>query len=274
MADGRLSWEQAVETLRQDPQSAELVRHCFYDDPVAAAAARFSDTSEWRETSRILPKPGRALDLGAGRGIASYALARNGWQVTALEPDPSNIVGAGAIRVLAANCGLAIDVVEDWGEELPFRDGSFDLVYCRAVLHHARNLGSLCNEVARVLRPGGRFLAVREHVISRQEDLQAFLEGHPLHKLYGGENAYLLKEYLGRIRDAGLVIERVLGPHSSEINIFPESIAGLKRRIASRLHLPQSSWIPDAALRMLDWFSNAPGRHYSFLAVKAMRGSP
>ena len=44
----------------------------------------------------------QALDLGAGRGISSYALAREGWQVTALEPDPSMLIGAGAIRSLVA----------------------------------------------------------------------------------------------------------------------------------------------------------------------------
>ena len=37
-------------------------------------------------------KAGRALDLGAGNGILSYALAREGWSVTAVEPDPSALV--------------------------------------------------------------------------------------------------------------------------------------------------------------------------------------
>ena len=44
---------------------------------------------------------GQALDVGAGRGIASYALAREGFTVTVLEPDDSHLVGAGAIRSLA-----------------------------------------------------------------------------------------------------------------------------------------------------------------------------
>ena len=83
---------------------------------------------------------GKALDVGAGRGIASYALAREGFQVTSLEPDPSAIVGAGAIRALAAEAALPISVVEEFSERLPFVDGAFDVVFARAVLHHTRDL--------------------------------------------------------------------------------------------------------------------------------------
>src|SRR6202040_1201267 len=123
-------------------------------------------------------------------GISSYALARDGWRVTALEPDPSDVVGAGAIEQLAAVSNLPIEVVRDWGETLPFADATFDLVYGRQVLHHARDLRTLCAEMGRVLKSGGTFLATREHVIFRDADLAVFLAEHPLHRLYGGENAY------------------------------------------------------------------------------------
>jgi hypothetical protein len=48
--------------------------------------------------------------------------------------------------------------------------------------------GFNCKEIARVLRPSGRFIAVRDHVISKPEDLPKFLDTHPLHNLYGGEH--------------------------------------------------------------------------------------
>ena len=35
-----MTWEQAVLWLRQQPDSADLVRACFYDDPLSAAADR------------------------------------------------------------------------------------------------------------------------------------------------------------------------------------------------------------------------------------------
>ena len=266
--EGVGTWEAAVLSLRTDPAAQDLVRACFFDDPLVEAAERFRGSSEWLATLKLLPTPGAALDIGAGRGIASYALARDGWKVTALEPDHSEIVGAAAIRELSAASDVGIEVVEQWGETLPFQAGSFDLVYCRAVLHHARDLSALCLEASRVLRPGGTFCAVREHVISSRDDLSAFLAAHPLHRMYGGEHAYLLAEYLESISRAGLRIVATPGPFSSDINLFPLTKGELKRAIARRLRLPEFVPIPDLVLRVLDWRSRAPGRHYSFIARK------
>src|SRR5437016_10424413 len=106
-----LTWEQAVQWLRNQPGQETLVRACYYDDPLLGAAQRFAGSDEWKETLALIPAPsGLALDLGAGRGISSYALARAGWQVTALEPDLSPIVGGPAIQSLAKEARLPIRV--------------------------------------------------------------------------------------------------------------------------------------------------------------------
>lgn len=216
------SWERAVLWLKEQPDKHDLVKACYYDDKLLEAAERFSQSEEWKAVSQIIShRSGKALDIGAGRGIGSYALAKNGWDVTALEPDPSHLVGAGAIRSLVKETGLPIRIVEEWGENLPFENESFDLVYGRQVLHHAENLGNLCREASRVLRPGGMLIATREHVISRKEDLKRFLDSHPLHHLYGGENAYLLEEYLTALKKGSLRVEKTLGPYESPINYFP-----------------------------------------------------
>lgn len=44
------------------------------------------------------------------------------------------------------------------GFELPFEDGSFDLVFSHQVLEHVRKPELALSEVARVLRPGGLFI--------------------------------------------------------------------------------------------------------------------
>ena len=164
-----MTWEEAIRWLKRQPDQAALVKACYYDDPLETASKRFHVSTEWAAVQHILSgRSGRALDIGAGRGISSYALARDGWSVSALEPDPSAEVGADAIRNLAASCRLDIEVVEKWGEQLPFADAQFDLVYCRAVLHHARNLSSLCAEAARVLKPGGIMLATRACALAQE----------------------------------------------------------------------------------------------------------
>jgi SAM-dependent methyltransferase len=269
MSDSAQTWEHAVLWLRAQPDQAELVRACFYDDPLLGAAERYYQSTEWAAARELLPaRPGRALDIGSGRGISAYALRRAGWSVVALEPDPSPVVGADAIRALARDARLEIEVVQEWGERLPFADASFDLVHCRQALHHARDLAQLCREIGRVLRPGACFIALREHVISRSQDLQAFQDAHPLHHLYGGERAYRLREYERAIEDAGMSLRAVLNPLQSDVNVYPQTLPQIKQEIARRLHLPIAPLIPDAVLRLLGHLLSTPGRLYSFVAAR------
>jgi ubiquinone/menaquinone biosynthesis C-methylase UbiE len=276
----QLTWEEAVESLRRDASQTELVRACYYDDPLLDAARRFRQSEEWLAIRSLLG-PGRGqkvLDLGAGRGIASYAFAMDGWKVTALEPDPSPIVGADAIRSLAADTPGGIEVVETFGEELPFADGTFDVVYGRAVLHHARDLDQLLKECGRVLAPRGKLLMTREHVISRQDDKEAFLNTHPLHHLYGGENAFTMDEYRWAIAKAGLTMMHALGPRSTPINHFPvtsnamagELVKRLRRRVGKAVAkmLVSIPAVRKELLKRWDDKDQGAGRLYSFLAAK------
>ncbi len=275
------SWEDAVSWLRSQPDQSQLIADCYYDDPLIEAAERYWKSPEWQDVRSILAGcTGNALDIGAGRGIASYALAKDGYNVSALEPDPSKIVGAEAIRSLAKEADLPITVKEEFSEKLPFDDDCFDLVFARAVLHHSQNLEQACREFFRVLKPGGKLVAIREHVISKRADLPVFLEQHPLHNLYGGENAYLLDEYVSAIENAGFSQLEVISPWRSPINYAPYSLESLKHELARRagqklfgsenlihmlLGLPGIwtliRWILEKA-------DNRPGRLYSFVAVR------
>jgi SAM-dependent methyltransferase len=275
------TWEDAVVWLRNQPDKRQLVLDAFYDDPLIEAAKRYLASGEWQAVRTLLKdRSGKALDIGAGRGIASYALARSGFSVTALEPDPSSVVGGAAIRRLASETGLPIEVVEEFSERLPFGDGTFDVVFARAVLHHMRDLDGACREMFRVLRPGGLLIAVREHVLSKEADLQAFLDQHPLHHRYGGEHAFLLDRYVGALRGAGFTRIEVLAPLTSAINLFPYTAETLRTAIVERLaakipvkRLWRAAFAFDGVFRLLlsfaERFDHRPGRLYSFVCHKA-----
>jgi SAM-dependent methyltransferase len=278
---GKLTtWEAAVQQLKSQPEQQEIVRQCYYDDPLQVAADRYNNSEEWLAVKLLLDRylPGKVLDLGAGRGISSYAFAQAGCVVTALEPDSSIVVGAGAIQSLVESSGVSIEIVQEYGETLPFTGDTFDIVYGRAVMHHARSLEQFCLEAHRVLKPGGVFIGTREHVISRQEDLPEFLDGHLLHHLYGGENAYLLGSYLGAIEKSGLKIVKVIAPYDSVINYAPKTEREFQAVIATQLGRVVSDTLARKLAKihqlqqLVGWYASrsahTPGRLYTFMAVK------
>lgn len=276
----KYNWEQAVVWLKNQPDKMKLVMDCYYDDPIETAACRFARSEEWKEVNSILNKqfPCDVLDLGAGRGISSYAFAKCGCNVTAVEPDKSPVVGTAAIERLINNSDLDIKIICEKCEDLHIASNSFDIVYGRAVLHHSEDLYKFCQEAARVLKKGGAFLITREHVISKKEDLIKFQSEHPLHFLYGGENAYLLDEYLDAISFSGLRVINVLGHWDSVINYAPMSSVEFTQKIANALniYLPGKIAIYVSKIKIIQKYyglyltktMDMPGRLYSFLAIK------
>lgn len=92
------------------------------------------------------------LDIGAGSGGLTIAMAHSGASVTAIEPDEtrrrwwrSRIAGHGARATL----------IDSVAEALPFKDGTFDIVLCDSVIEHVRDPAVTIREIARVLRRGG-----------------------------------------------------------------------------------------------------------------------
>jgi SAM-dependent methyltransferase len=87
------------------------------------------------------------VELGAGTGKLTRAVAALGVRVVAVEPDS---------RMLAVLRGLELEGVEGSAEAIPFDDGVADGVVAGSSLHWFE-LEAALREIHRVLRPGGRF---------------------------------------------------------------------------------------------------------------------
>jgi ubiquinone/menaquinone biosynthesis C-methylase UbiE len=95
------------------------------------------------------------LEVGCGSGIAAQMLAEAGANLTAVDLTPWAV--ATTRRRLDA-FGLDGNVREADGEDLPFADASFDLVFSWGVIHHSSDMDRALRELVRVLRPGGELV--------------------------------------------------------------------------------------------------------------------
>jgi SAM-dependent methyltransferase len=96
----------------------------------------------------------RALEIGAGTGYFSLNLLRAGVVGEAVATDISPGMLA-KLRRSAEELGVSVETAACEAADLPFEDGSFDLVFGHAVLHHLPDLADGFREFRRVLRPGG-----------------------------------------------------------------------------------------------------------------------
>ena len=96
----------------------------------------------WRRAVIERLPPGRLLDLGAGTGAAVPLFGSR--QAIALDP---------VSQMLDLNPTVARVVGK--GEELPFREDSFDAVFSAFVFRNLDSVEATLAEIARVLRPGG-----------------------------------------------------------------------------------------------------------------------
>ena len=95
-----------------------------------------------------------ALDLGAGGGHVSYALARHARRVIATDLSSEMLA---AVTRMARERGLSnIETTQAPAEHLPFEDETFDFVASRFSAHHWRDFDAGLREARRTLKRGGR----------------------------------------------------------------------------------------------------------------------
>jgi SAM-dependent methyltransferase len=126
--------------------------------------AEFTGGADVEYEEQILPLAGRhlagaarVLDVGCGEGQIARLLVREGAR---------RVVGVDssvAQLAQAARLGGGVAYVRASATALPLPAGGFDAVVTCLVLEHVADLDGALDEIARVLRPGGRFVMFVNH---------------------------------------------------------------------------------------------------------------
>jgi SAM-dependent methyltransferase len=125
-------------------------------------------------TERLTPAS-VVLDVGCRDGSHLIQLVRaTGASGVGIDP-LSRFVERAREAVAEAGLEARIQVVEGVIQDIPWPDGSFDLVWCRDVIELVAELEPAIAEVARVLRPGGHSVVYTVFATERLEPKEAAL---------------------------------------------------------------------------------------------------
>lgn len=289
-----MTWEETIQYIRSVPEYKSLVELAYFEEDLVLNVERFKHSEECKETlilfKEYAPTAQKILDIGAGNGISCIVWALSGFQVTVVEPDKSDTIGAGAIRKLKAHYNLEnLTIYESFAEEIAFESETFDIVYARQCMHHAYDLNKFVAEASRVLKRNGLFITIRDHVIFGDNDKKLFLNSHPLQKYYGGENAFEPQEYENAMKNAALTLKKRIKFYDNIINYFPRSRRevedfmqnqkqkrkeNLRNKVSFLAELPFFSFLYNfyldkkvGEIKPLDE-REVPGRLYSYICIK------
>ncbi|MBE2179876.1 MAG: methyltransferase domain-containing protein [Chthoniobacterales bacterium] len=128
-------------------------------DTTTRPVTQYPDQLASHLAGRFGMKPGQSfLDVGFGRGDFLRAFARLGLKVSGVDQSPSALQSCADLDVHPCCAG---------SDRLPFPDGSFDVVFHKSLLEHLDDPEPLMDETLRVLRPGGRLIALVPDWISQ-----------------------------------------------------------------------------------------------------------
>jgi SAM-dependent methyltransferase len=135
---------------------------------------------EWCEPAQGV----KALDVATGGGHVARRLREHGCEVVTLDPSP----------------GMQPDVIAR-AEDLPFADGSFDVVVTRIAPHHFADVRAAVAEMERV---SNRLVVIEDTLFSSERHEEAERLRDPTHV-----RNYTEDEWRGLLEGAGLEVEQV-----------------------------------------------------------------
>lgn len=102
----------------------------------------------------------KLLDIACGTGVLTEQFVRMGAEVTAIDLTPKAVE---LTKKRLELYGLKAEVMEADAQKMPFADNTFDYVCAWGCLMHMPETEKAIHEIHRVLKPGGKSLAMMYH---------------------------------------------------------------------------------------------------------------
>ena len=146
-----------------------MVASGYEAHPGNVPARDSAEYAAWVDAIRELlpPAPADVLDVATGTGFVAVIAAKLGYHVTAIDASPEMLDQARA-NAAAERVELTLDVRD--AVEPGFEAGSFDAITCRHFLWTLREPRRAFRNWHRILRPGGRVVAIDGFWFAAAED--------------------------------------------------------------------------------------------------------
>ncbi|HEU4327555.1 MAG TPA: methyltransferase domain-containing protein [Roseiflexaceae bacterium] len=213
----------------------------------SAGHAHGDDLARLVELARPQPSD-QALDIATGGGHTALALAPHVAHVVASDLTPEMLAAAEAFVRGRGVANVSFEQAD--AEALPFPDAAFDLVTTRIAPHHFPNPRRYLAQVARVLRPGGRFV-LDDNVAPEDPELDAFFNRFEQWRDPSHVRAYRVSEWTAWMQEAGLTVEYT-EPLSHKRYDFADWTARMRMPAHERDAL--EAWLLAASERCRDFF--------------------
>jgi len=167
----------------------------WYETPVG----KMYDRLEKAAIAELLPLVQRGswlLEVGCGTGHWSRFFASNGFKVIGVDISPEMIEVARSNNT--PRCGFEVADAQ----QLPFKDGLFDVVAAIATLEFTRDAGAVVCELFRCLRPGGMALVASLNRLAsvNRRRVQTRQQPYASARLFSPPELRALMEPYGRVR--------------------------------------------------------------------------
>ena len=187
----------------------------------------------------------KVLEVGCGAGTDLARFAKGGALVSGVD------LSSAAIELARQNFeqqGLDADLREGDGEQLPYPDDSFDLVYAHGVVQYTSGPQALVDECRRVLKPGGEAVFQVYNRISWLNALSSLMKVPLEHEDAPVLLKYSAREFralLGGFRDIRIVEERF--PVKSRLH------RGWKATVFNTMFVGTFNALPRGLVRRFGW---------------------